>query len=80
MLGFFKSQKSKDIAKKRLQLVSRCERIGLPINIIEKIKEDLIGVFSEYPYFDVANIKVNIKKGVSGQREELWISIPIKEI
>jgi len=80
MLEFFKSQKSKDIAKKRLQLVLRYERIGLPVNILEKIKEDLIGVFSKYPYFDTANIEVDIRKEDSGQREELWISIPIKEI
>lgn len=79
MVGLFKSEKSKDIAKKRLQLVLRYERIGLPVNIVEKIKEDLMGIFSKYPYFDTENIEIDIKKEDSGQREELWISIPIKE-
>ncbi len=79
MFGWFRSKKSKDIAKKRLQLVLSYERVGIPPNVVEKIKEDLINVFSKYPYFDARNIEVNLKREDSGQKEELWISIPIKE-
>lgn len=79
MFEFLKPKKSKDIAKKRLQLVLSYERVGIPPNVVEKIKEDLISVFSKYPYFDAANIEVNLRREDSGRREELWISIPIKE-
>ncbi len=78
MFGLFKSRKSKDIAKKRLKLVLSYERAGLPPNIIDQIREDLIKVFSKYPYFDAGNIEVNLKKE-EVDKEELWISIPIKE-
>ena len=78
MFGLFKTRKSKEIAKKRLQLVLSYERIGIPPHVIEKIKNDLINVFSNYPYFDAKNIEVNLKREDTN-REELWISIPIKE-
>ncbi|NPA32579.1 MAG: cell division topological specificity factor MinE [Aquificae bacterium] len=78
MFGLFKSRKSKDIAKKRLQLVLSYERSGLPPNIVSEIKKDLVSVFSKYPYFDAKNIEVNLKREDSS-REELWISIPLKD-
>ncbi|RUM32442.1 MAG: cell division topological specificity factor MinE [Aquifex sp.] len=78
MFGLFKSQKSKDIAKKRLQLVLSYERSGLPPSIVDEIRKDLVNVFSKYPYFDAENIEVSLKiKDID--REELWISIPIRD-
>ena len=79
MFKFLKTSKSKDIAKKRLQLVLSYERIGIPPNVIDKIKEDLINLFSKYPYFDAENIDVNVRRMEDGKREELWISIPVKD-
>ncbi len=76
MLSFFK-RKSKDVAKQRLMLVLSYERQGLPPNMVEKLKEDLISLFSKYPQFDAAGIDVTIKRNEE-EREELWISIPFK--
>ncbi|HIP42633.1 MAG TPA: cell division topological specificity factor MinE [Aquifex aeolicus] len=78
MFELFKSKKSKDIAKKRLQLVLYYERSGLPPSIVNEIKKDLVNVFSKYPYFDAENIEVHLKKE-DINREELWISIPIRD-
>ena len=78
MFGLFKSRKSKEVAKKRLQLVLSYERSGLPPNIVEEIKRDLVSIFGKYPYFDADNIEVNLKKE-DVNREQLWISIPIKD-
>jgi len=76
LLSFFK-RKSKDVAKQRLMLVLSYERQGLPPNMVEKLKEDLISLFSKYPQFDAAGIDVTIKRNEE-EREELWISIPFK--
>ncbi len=70
-------KKSKDIAKKRLTLVLSYERKGLPPNIVDKLKEDLISLFSKYPQFEARNIDVSLKTNEE-DREELWISIPFK--
>jgi cell division topological specificity factor len=71
-------KKSKDIAKQRLMLVLSYERQGLPPSLVEKLKEDLISLFSKYPQFDASGIDVLLKKN-EDNREELWISIPFKE-
>jgi len=74
----FGHNKSKDEAKKRLTLVLAYERKGLPPNFIERLKDDLVYVFSKYPQFDVSRIEVDIKKE-DNDFEELWISIPFKQ-
>jgi len=71
-------RKSKDVAKQRLMLILSYERQGLPPNMIGKLKEDLISLFSKYPQFDVGDIDVLLKKSEENNREELWISIPLK--
>jgi len=76
-LGSFFKRKSKDVAKQRLMLVLSYERQGLPPSMVEKLKEDLISLFSKYPQFDAAGIEVLVKKN-DEDREELWISIPFK--
>lgn len=75
---FWGSSKSKDDAKKRLTLVLSYERKGLPPNFVERLKDDLIYLFSKYPQFEVRKIEVDIRR----EREdfdELWISIPFKQ-
>ncbi|WP_029552088.1 cell division topological specificity factor MinE [Thermocrinis jamiesonii] len=74
----FRRSKSKDEAKRRLTLVLSYERRGLPPNFVEKLKDDLVYVFSKYSQFDIDKIEVDIKR----EREnfdELWISIPFKQ-
>ncbi|MCS6957031.1 MAG: cell division topological specificity factor MinE [Aquificaceae bacterium] len=70
--------KSKDEAKKRLTLVLSYERKGLPPNFVDRLKDDLIYVFSKYPQFEVRKIEVDIKREKEGF-DELWISIPFRQ-
>jgi cell division topological specificity factor len=74
----FGRSKSKDEAKRRLTLVLAYERKGLPPNFVERLRDDLVYVFSKYSQFDVNRIEVDIKKEREGF-EELWISIPFKQ-
>jgi len=74
----FGRSNSKDEAKKRLTLVLSYERRGLPPNFVEKLRDELVYVFSKYSQFDIDKIEVDIKR----EREnfdELWISIPFKQ-
>jgi cell division topological specificity factor len=74
----FGHNKSKDEAKRRLTLVLAYERKGLPPNFIERLRDDLVYVFSKYSQFDISRIEVDIKKE-NDDFEELWISIPFKQ-
>jgi cell division topological specificity factor len=73
----FGHNKSKDEAKRRLTLVLAYERKGLPPNFIERLKEELVEIFSKYPQFDVSRIEVDIKG--NDDFEEVWIGIPFKQ-
>jgi cell division topological specificity factor MinE len=73
----FGNSKSKDEAKRRLTLVLAYERKGLPPNFIERLKEELVYVFSKYSQFDVSRIEIDIKKR-NDDFEEIWIGIPFK--
>lgn len=75
---FFNRGKSKDEAKRRLTLVLSYERKGLPPNFVDRLRDDLISVFSKYPQFEVKKIEVDIKRD-EDNFDELWISIPFKQ-
>ncbi|MEJ7619885.1 MAG: cell division topological specificity factor MinE [Aquificaceae bacterium] len=75
---FFNRGKSKDEAKRRLTLVLSYERKGLPPNFVDRLRDDLISVFSKYPQFEVKKIEVDIRKD-KDDFDELWISIPFKQ-
>jgi len=75
---FFNIGKSKDEAKRRLTLVLSYERKGLPPNFVDRLRDDLISVFSKYPQFEVKKIEVDIRKD-KDDFDELWISIPFKQ-
>jgi len=73
----FGNSKSKEEAKRRLTLVLAYERKGLPPNFVERLKEELVYIFSKYPQFDVSRIEIDIKEG-NDDFEEVWIGIPFK--
>ncbi len=73
----FKRNKSRDDAVRRLTLVLAYERKGLPPNFVEKLRDDLVLVFSKYPQFEIKRIEVDIRREKEGF-DELWISIPFK--
>ncbi len=74
--SLFGQNKSKDEAKKRLTLVLSYERKGLPPNFVERLKDELVDIFSKYPQFDVNRLEIDIKG--DDDFEEVWISIPFK--
>ncbi|MCX7990059.1 MAG: cell division topological specificity factor MinE [Aquificaceae bacterium] len=74
----FNRVKSKDEAKRRLTLVLSYERKGLPPNFVDRLREDLISIFSRYPQFEVKKIEVDIKRDKE-DFDQLWISIPFKQ-
>jgi cell division topological specificity factor len=74
--SLFGPNKSKDEAKRRLTLVLAYERKGLPPNFIERLKDELVDIFSKYPQFDVSRIEVDIRG--NDDFEEVWIGIPFK--
>jgi cell division topological specificity factor MinE len=74
----FGHDKSKDEAKRRLTLVLAYERKGLPPNFIERLRDDLVYIFSKYPQFDVSKIEIDIKKE-NEDFEEVWIGVPFKQ-
>jgi cell division topological specificity factor len=75
--SLFGHNKSKDEAKRRLTLVLSYERKGLPPNFIERLRDELVDIFSKYPQFDVSRIEVDIKG--NDDFEEVWIGIPFKQ-
>lgn len=74
----FSRGKSKDEAKKRLTLVLSYERKGLPPNFVDRLKDDLIYLFSKYPQLEVEKIEVDIRREEEGF-DELWISVPFRQ-
>lgn len=74
----FNRGEGKEEAKKRLTLVLSYERKGLPPNFVDRLRDDLISVFSKYPQFEVKRIEVDIRREREGF-DELWISIPFKQ-
>ncbi|NIA09814.1 MAG: cell division topological specificity factor MinE [Nitrospiraceae bacterium] len=71
----FGRKPSKEVAKKRLQLVLRYDRAGLPPNAIEDIKIAILKALDAFPFVDTQNIKLNI---TGDNSEKIDIEIPVK--
>jgi len=57
-----KQPSSKDIAKDRLKLILIQDRALVEPNILEKIKDDLIGVLSKYFEFEQSGIEMELQR------------------
>ncbi|MGQ0792790.1 MAG: cell division topological specificity factor MinE [Deltaproteobacteria bacterium] len=77
IFDFFRKPKSADIAKERLMVVLSYERKDLPTDFTQRVRQDLVNVFGKYPQFNLDNIEVNVKTGLT--RDELSISIPFNK-
>ncbi|MDD2628823.1 MAG: cell division topological specificity factor MinE [Limnochordia bacterium] len=73
---FTKNSGSKDVAKKRLQLVLIQDRGGLSLEVIEQIKVDLIAAISKYVEIDDEALDVELED--STECLTLMANIPIK--
>ena len=81
---FFKKKQSSSTAKDRLKLVLVSDRAGCSPEVMEKIKNDIIGVISKYIEIDQEGLDINInyqpdpETGVEGPA--LFANIPIKDM
>jgi len=72
---FKRKTPSKNVAKERLQLVLRHDRMKLPPGLLAALKDDLIRVISNYVEIDEAGISVELNERNS--RRSLVASIPV---
>ncbi len=72
----FRKPPPKEVAKKRLQLILRYDRAGLPPNAIEAVKEAILTALKEFPFIDIDGITIHIPESdVEGKIE---IEVPVK--
>lgn len=67
MLGmlkrFFGEKSSGQVARKRMQLVLMHDRMDITPDLMEALKNDIIGVLSRYMEIDSKSVKVNLEQG-----------------
>lgn len=82
--GTRKRDSSKDVAKERLKLVLVHDRVNVSSSFLEMVKEDIIGVISNYMEIDEDNLKIKITKTRGDQDDAmvpaLMANIPIKRM
>ena len=67
---------SADVAKYRLQLVLVQDRVKLPPEVMEAIKEEIIAVISKYVDIDKEGLEVTLSRGES--LDKLTANIPVR--
>ena len=79
IFGFGKKKPSstKDVAKDRLKLVLVHDRVNVSPRYLELVKNDMIGVISNYMEIDEDGIDITVSKG-NGTTTKLVANIPIK--
>lgn len=81
---FFKKKSSSNIAKDRLKLVLVSDRANCSPEIMEQIKNDIIGVISKYIEIDLEGLDIKITQTESdegnGTVPALFANIPIKDL
>lgn len=84
LADFFKRKTSSNVAKDRLKLVLISDRAGCSPEILEQIKNDIIGVISRYIEIDLDGLDINItqteSEGNNGTVPALFANIPIKNM
>lgn len=70
--------RSKDVAKRRLQLVLVNDRAALAPHIMEELKNELIQVISKYIDVDTDNIEVNLNN--EDDSVALVANIPVRQL
>ena len=78
LFQMIKKEKSKDTAKKRLQLVLIHDRTDISPEMMENLRKDLIGVISNYLDFEEDKIELDFSK--EERSVALVASIPVKNV
>lgn len=85
-MGFFKSlnskQTPKQVAKDRLKLILIHDRGEIAPDIIEKIREEILGVISKYIDIQIDDVEISVNKNVEegDNSSALVANIPIKNL
>ena len=85
-MGFFKSLNSKptpkQVAKDRLKLILIHDRGEIAPDIIEKIREEILGVISKYIDIQIDDVEISVNKNVEeGENSSALVAnIPIKNL
>ncbi|WP_154826669.1 cell division topological specificity factor MinE [Clostridium butyricum] len=83
---FFKSLNSKptpkQVAKDRLKLILIHDRGEIAPDIIEKIREEILGVISKYIDIQIDDVEISVNKNVEegDNSSALVANIPIKNL
>lgn len=78
LLQMIKKEKSKDTAKKRLQLVLIHDRTDISPEMMENLRKDLIGVISNY--LDIEEDKIELDFSKEERSVALVANIPVKNV
>ena len=73
-----KHEKSKDAARKRLQLILVLDRIGVAPDLLEAMKTDIMLSISRYLVVDEGSLEMDMKR--SGESVVLVSNIQVKEV
>jgi cell division topological specificity factor len=69
-------ESSATVAKHRLQLVLVQDRVKLPPEVMEAIKEEIIAVISKYVDIDTDGLEVTLSRG--DHLDKLTANIPVR--
>lgn len=80
MLGIFKKDNSKNVAKERLKLVLISDRLNSSSAIIEQMKMDIIKVISKYMDIDETDIDLQITDEDGEEGHKVSANFPLKNL
>ena len=84
ILGFFSKQKTGSVAKDRLQVLLKIDRqhtSSITDELMEKLKEELMGVINKYLEIEVGELDMKVERTTDGSGRivsALVANIPIK--
>jgi cell division topological specificity factor len=76
MFGFFKSKRSAESAKERLQLVLIHDRTDLTPTELDALKDDLLAAISRHVDIDPAAVQIELER--DGRSQRLIADIPLR--
>jgi cell division topological specificity factor len=73
----FSKPPAKEVAKKRLQVILKYDRAGLPPNAIEAVKEAILKALEGFPFIDTKGVNIHIPEQ-EHPKGKIEIEIPVK--
>ena len=68
---------AKEVAKKRLQLILKYDRAGLPPNAVEAVKEAILKALEDFPFIDTKGVNIYIPEN-NDEQGKIEIEVPVK--